>query len=157
MCDPRDSACLPGTYYGQIPTQQQKNWNKSWLNNFRQNVQDEGLFNAPDATVDLEADCVSPVPLRVAVRNIGLAGLPAGVTVGVYAKQSTDVLVATVATTKPLLPGQTEVIQATADAMLATPNDTFVARVIIDPNNITFNECRDDNNESPPVTPNCVQ
>ena len=157
VCDPRDSACLVGSYYGEIPDKQQKNWTVPWLNNFRQNVQDKGLFDAPDATVALEALCESPVPLEVAVRNIGLAGLPADVQVGVYAKKSPDVLVATTQTTKPLLPGQTEIIKLEADAMLAGPNDTFVARIEVDPNNPTFHECRDDNNESALVTPNCVQ
>ena len=38
---------------------------------------------------------------------------------------------------------------------MAANNDTFVARILIDPMNKTFNECRDDNNESAPVTPKC--
>lgn len=158
ICDPRDSACMPGSYYGQIPTQQQKNWQQNWLNNFRQNVQDEGLFNAPDATISLRAECAQPVPLVASVRNFGQAGLPANVNVAVYAvKQGGDVVVATGATSKPLLPGQTEELALLADAMLAGTGDTFYARIVIDPNNITFNECRDDNNESSKVTPNCVQ
>lgn len=37
MCDPSDSACPPGSYYGQIPMHQTKNWQQPWLNNFRQN------------------------------------------------------------------------------------------------------------------------
>ena len=157
ICDPRDSACLVGAHYGQVPAKQQKNWKLSWLNNFRQNVQDKGLFDAPDATVALEADCITPVPLTVSVRNIGLAGLPAGVEVGVYIGQNGDTEVAKVSTSTPLLPGQTEVIKVDADAQLAGPNDTFIARILIDPQNPKFHECRDDNNESKPITPDCVQ
>jgi hypothetical protein len=55
-----------------------------WLNNFRQNVQDKGLFDAPDATVALRVDCATPLELRATVRNLGLALLPAGVEVGFY-------------------------------------------------------------------------
>jgi hypothetical protein len=157
VCDPRDGACAQGSYYGQIPSKQQTNWTFPWLNNFRQNVQDKGLFDAPDATVALAVECAKPVPLAVGVRNIGMAGLPPGVAVGVYALQGKEVLVASGTTTKLLMPGQTEVLALTADAQLASTDDTFVARILIDPDNPTFHECRDDNNESKKVKPDCVQ
>lgn len=153
ICDPRDSACEPGSYYGQIPMNQQPNWEQPWLNNFRQNVQDQGVFDAPDVTVSLRVSCSHPVPLEVSVRNLGLSGLPAGVEVGLY-KSSPNTLLGTVTTTTPLLPGQTEVL--TFNASNATTTDTFFARVLIDAVNPTFHECRDDNNESEHVTPSCV-
>jgi hypothetical protein len=154
VCDPRDSACDPGSYYGQIPPHQRPNWEQPWLNNFRQNVQDKGVFDAPDATVALSVLCATPVPLEIGVRNMGLSGLPAGVEVGVYKEGTPDVLLGTVATTMPLLPGQTEIISYEADAAVS---DTFFARILIDAANPTFHECRDDNNESEHVTPSCVQ
>ena len=157
ICDPRDSACDDGSYYGQIPANQKKNWQISWLNNFRQNVQDTGLYNAPDPTVLLSAECVEPVPMEVQVRNIGLSGLPANVQVDIYRLSNPDVLLGTVYTTKPLLAGQTEVIPFVAPDGQASTTDTFQARIVIDPNNLTFNECKDDNNESDPVSPECVQ
>lgn len=70
VCDPSDDACAPGSYYGQIPTSQKKNWQQSWLNNFRQNVQHNGLFDAPDVTVGLSAVCVEPVPLELTVASV---------------------------------------------------------------------------------------
>jgi FG-GAP-like repeat len=157
ICDPRDSACMPGSYYGQIPTQQQKNWTLPWLNNFRQNVQDGGLFDAPDVIVNLNAECATPVPLSVQVRNQGLAGLPAGVDVGLYRLGNPEQQVGTVTTQNALFPGQTEVIPFTVPSGMGGVNDIYQARILIDPNNITFNECKDDNNESAPVSPQCVQ
>ena len=157
ICDPRDSACGPGAYYGQIPPHELDNWQQPWLNDFRQNVQDKGLFDAPDATVSLSVQCVTPVAMAVSVRNLGLAGLPAGVNVDVVKVGSPETVLGTVSTSHPLLPGQTEVIPFVAPGGQATTTDTFLARIVIDPANPTFHECRDDNNESAPVQPECVQ
>jgi hypothetical protein len=156
VCDPRDSACTAGSYYGEIPTQQQKNWTLPWLNNFRQNVQDGGIFDAPDVTVKLAAECVAPVPLEITVRNQGLSGLPDGVEIGLFRLGGGGVQVGSVTTQKALLPGQTEILHFTVPAALGTTADTYQARVIIDPLMPTFHECNDGNNESPAVTPECV-
>jgi hypothetical protein len=156
VCDPRDSACQMGSYYGQIPQNQIPNWTLPWLNNFRQNVQEAGLFDAPDVTLKLDAECTTPVAMEIQVRNIGLAGLPAGVVVGVYQLGNPEALLDVLATSKALLPGQTEIVEYTAP-LSATTSDTFEARVIIDPMNPTFHECKDDNNTSGPVTPQCVE
>ena len=102
--------------------------------------------------VRLEVSCTSPVRFRATVRNLGLSGLPPAIEIGIY--QMPDTLLGSVFTTKPLLPGQSEVLEYQADAP-TTAN--FQARVIIDPNNITFNECRPDNNESEVVEPDCVR
>ncbi len=152
ICDSRDSACDPPNVYGSIPAHEKDNWDQSWLNNFRQNVQDKGVFDAPDATLSLTADCTSPVVVHVSVRNIGLAGLPAGVQVGIFVvKSGTETQVGTVATTQPLLPSQTQVLDFTIPVGMADSTDMFIARILIDPNNRTFNECREDNNDSPQV------
>jgi len=158
VCDDRDGACAAPNIYGSIPKNETPNWGLPWLNNFRQNVQDQGIFDAPDATVALSVACVEPVVGTVSVRNIGLASLPSGVTVGVYAKKSSgDVLVGQGATTNALFPGQTAVFDLPLDTVVATKDDTFVARILVDPNDVTFHECRDDNNESADVKPACVQ
>ena len=156
ICDPRDSACQAGSYYGQIPTSQNKNWLLPWLNNFRQNVQDEGLFDAPDVTVKLSAECVTPVLLEVQVRNIGLAGLPDNIEVGLFRTSNTEVQVGSVFTSQGLFPGQTEVISFEVPENLGGTSDSYQARVII-PVPANFNECKDDNNDSEIVTPKCVQ
>jgi hypothetical protein len=153
ICDDRDSACGPPDVYGSIPKVEATNWSLPWLNDFRQNVQDKGLFDAPDATVSLTVDCTTPLTAHVAVRNIGVASLPAGVKAGVY-KGTT--LVGQVTTTHALFPGQTEELAVTLDPSV-TGSDTLVARLIIDPMAPTFHECRTDNDESAPVMPSCIQ
>ncbi|MEW5737760.1 MAG: VCBS repeat-containing protein [Myxococcota bacterium] len=155
ICDDRDSACMPAAGYGKIPTVERRNWTVPWLNNFRQNVQDRGLFDAPDPSPSLAVDCVSPLLAHVFVRNLGLASLPAGVEVAVFVRGTPDTQVALVTTTRPLSPGQTE--ELTAALSSGGPDDTYFARVLVDPQNPTFHECRAGNNESPPVTPVCIQ
>lgn len=158
ICDDRDTACDAPNVYGSIPDVEKKNWTLPWLNNFRQNVQDKGIFDAPDGVLSIAVDCTSPVVVHVSVRNIGLASLPSPVDVGIY-KQTAggDVLVAQTATTHALLPGQTELLSATVDPADGTQTDTYLAKIVIDPQNPTFHECREDNNESQPVKANCVQ
>ena len=41
------------------PDARDENWTLPWLNDFRQNVQDVGIFNAPDAVVALAVDCTT--------------------------------------------------------------------------------------------------
>jgi hypothetical protein len=152
ICDDRDSACGPPNIYGSIPKQESENWTLPWLNDFRQNVQDKGLFDAPDATVLLQLDCTMPVVAHVSVRNIGVASLPAGVNVGVF-DGATQVGMGT--TTQALFPGQTQTVTVTLAASAQT-TDTFTAKILIDPLAPTFHECRSDNDESAPVVPTCI-
>lgn len=158
ICDDRDSACDAPNVYGSIPKVEKKNWTLPWLNNFRQNVQDKGLFDAPDATLALSVDCTNPVILHVQVRNIGLASLPAGVDVGLFKRANgTDTQVGATATTHTLFPGQTEELVVSVDQSMATNKDQFIAKILIDPQNPKFHECREDNNESDLANAHCVQ
>lgn len=151
VCDDRDSACDAPNKYGTIPKNEKKNWTLPWLNNFRQNVQDKGIFDAPDATVSLAVKCTTPVQLEASLRNAGLASLPAGVEVGLY---SSGKLLGSVKSTRALFPGQTEVLPFTAPAS-STKSDTFRAKIIIDLLKPTFQQCRTDNDESAEVKPAC--
>jgi len=157
ICDPRDSACASTEPYGAIPQHEKTNWTQPWLNNFRQNVQDKGLFNAPDATVTLLADCIDPVKLHAYVRNLGAALLPSGVTVGFYVRENgQDRLLDQEQTTTALFPGQlVEVVYETQAQDNVDVHSTFVAKIEIDPQHPTFHECRDDNNDSGPVLADC--
>ena len=86
------------------------------------------------------------------VRNVGQAGLPAGVPVGVFAG---DTQIATATTSYALLPGQT------ADLTLALP-PTFDASVSayakthLDPAHPLFHECREDNDQSALAMASCA-
>lgn len=155
VCDPRDTACTGTPTYGEIPQAQVKNWTLPWLNNFRQNVQDGAIFDAPDPIVSIAVACIDPVPVTVSVRNNGRSGLVAGVEVGIFKLPS--VQVGTVTTSKPLLPGQTEIIEVILDPTDATTGDTFYAEILVDPVAPIFNECDDMNNKSANVAPDCVQ
>ncbi len=158
ICDDGDSACAAPNVYGSIPKVETKNWGLTWLNNFRQNVQDKGIFNAPDAVVSLAISCASPAQAQIAVRNIGLASLPAGVNVGLYkgsvlpANQITQVT-----TMHALLPGQTEQIIYTIPSSKGTDMDTYVAQILNPPTMPTFHECNPDNDTSDPATSHCAQ
>lgn len=155
ICDDRDTACDAPNLYGSIPKTEKKNWTLGWLNNFRQNVQDKGIFDAPDATLKLTVECAEPLIAKVSVRNQGLSSLPSDVSIGVF-RTSDNALVGGGKTTHTLFPGQTEIVETPLDPT-ATKDDTFVARVLIDPQNPTFHECKEDNNESNPATPSCVR
>lgn len=165
ICDGRDDACQSSeNTYGAIPRFKKPNWKVNWLNNFRQNVQGEGLFDAPDPTVSLRIACVSEsqvegvVRLYATLRNMGFALLPAGVEVGIYVQESGgDRLIYSEKSKTMLFPGQAIEIPYTtipADNVLQT--DTFIAKIIVDPQNPTFNECRPENNESDPTTNPCI-
>ncbi|MBW2464156.1 MAG: VCBS repeat-containing protein [Deltaproteobacteria bacterium] len=156
-CDDRDSACDPARGYGAIPERQQENWSVPWLNNFRQNVQDEGIFDAPDATVTLRAVCSMPVTLVASVQNLGRAVLPTGVVVGFYQREGgVDTMLGTDMTTGALFPGQAAEVSFEAPAGVPVTG-TFVAKIEIDAAMPTFRECDGSNNESDEVTPFCLE
>jgi hypothetical protein len=156
ICDDLDQACAPPNVYGSIPTDETNNWSVPWLNNFRQNVQGAGIFNAPDPAISLAVECTNPVVANVTVRNVGQSGLPSAVKVAVFAKRMpTDLQVGTSATTIPLLPSQAQSLTVTLDAS-AKETDTFYAQIVIDPLHPTFHECRTSNDTSAKVSAVCA-
>jgi len=157
ICDDRDTACDPPNVYGSIPKNEKANWTVPWLNNFRQNVQDKGIFDAPDATVSLAVLCTTPVSGEVSLRNAGTASLPKGVEVGIYNVTSGSTLVAKVTSTIALFPGQTEKIPFALAASDGTKADSWQAKVIVDPLKPTFRECREDNDSSAVVKASCAK
>jgi hypothetical protein len=155
VCGDRGDACSPPSTYGDIPMNQVDNWTVGFLNNFRQNIQGEGIFDAPDATVTLSVVCEMPLRLDAAVRNLGAAVLPEGVEVGFFVSTGgMEVEIGRGTTTTPLFPGQTAVVSQPATGYDET--DTFKARILIDPAMPTFQECDDTNNESAEVMARCL-
>ena len=153
VCSGTDSACSDPNTYGSIPVFEQPNFLLPWLNNFRQNVMDEGVFNAPNATVDLDVECSNPMVVRVSVRNAGLAPLPAGVVVEVR-RLDTNAVIGEVATTDSLFPGQIATYELDTPLEPNTEIE-FVGEIIVDPQNPTFIECEDGDNISEPATAFC--
>jgi hypothetical protein len=109
------------TSAGNVPLVEENNWEGAGLNNYRQNVQGEGVFNAPDLGVDL-AVSLDPcndgqIELRARVTNLGALGVAAGVEVAFY--RGTDdsaPLLGTATTAVALLPGQSTVVPLLVDA-----------------------------------------
>ena len=130
----------------------------SWLppqgfNNYRVSTQGAGVFNAPDLRVDLEISSV-PCPvgleLRARVKNAGSLGVAAGVEVVFYlGTDATGTLIGQAATTKPLLPGESEVVTQVFTVGSELPPFAFF--VVVDGANAaagTVDECLEDNNSA---------
>ncbi|MBN1772626.1 MAG: hypothetical protein JXB32_15255, partial [Deltaproteobacteria bacterium] len=104
------------------------------LNNYRQNVQGSGIFNAPDleATLEAAATCADrTLRLSAVVRNAGSRGVPAGVTVEFRrTAPAPEETVGSAATTRPLLPGGSERVTVTVTDV---PQDVDLAfEVLVD-------------------------
>jgi hypothetical protein len=96
---------------GSIPVVETSNWSVPRLNNFRQNVQPEGEFAAPDLVVSVLPQCAPEDHGVVArVRNLGQASVPQGVVIGFYAGDPAGggTLLGTGQTTKVLYPAEAE-------------------------------------------------
>ncbi|MGB0680384.1 MAG: FG-GAP-like repeat-containing protein [Polyangiales bacterium] len=141
------------TSSGGIPPVPALNWQSDGLNNYRQNVQGEGVFNAPDLTV-LSVDvsligCPSRAQLRANIANEGSLGVPAGVPVTFRLGPPTapGPLLGTVDTTVALLPGATTTVELTVD-LVGPPPFAFSATVDDDGSGVgAVLECNDDNNQ----------
>jgi outer membrane protein assembly factor BamB len=151
---------------GTVPRMESPNWTVPRLNNFRQNVQPDGLFDAPDLVlVDLYAStdaCPTELRLSVRVLNRGAAGAPPGIPVTFYDVTSgTRVSLGRERTTRPLLPGESElVVLATPYAIPAGREaDIFSFEAVVnDPTDMpepTLHECREDNNTTGAVEISC--
>ena len=152
-CSGRDSACDLPNRYGGVPRRERKNWTVPWLNNFRQNVQGEGIFDAPDAQPTISVNCGDKTSIEVFLRNVGRALLPGGVTVHVWLRDTEDgseQALGRLTTPDALWPGQRARMRLALRPDLAlTGAHEFVARVATAEEQETqFHECRADNNEA---------
>jgi hypothetical protein len=137
---------------GSIPAVQQPNWTVVGLNNFRQNVQPQGEFAAPDLIVTLRKDCPpEPYALVGRVRNIGESSAPPGVPVYFYEGDPDmgGVLLGSGETVKTLYPAEAEdVALPLPDAPASVLDGTSTIWVVVDDAMPTheWQECRVDNN-----------
>jgi len=133
---------------GRVPATEPNNWSFPGLNNYRQNVQGAGIYNAPDLVAELDTACGGEgVTLSAVVSNRGSRGVAPGVVAEFYRVQpAPEQLVGTAMTTAPLLPGGSERVTVTAEA----PGDVdlrFEVRVRL-PSEVTPRECDETNNSA---------
>jgi hypothetical protein len=145
------------TEAGAIPAAPEVNWLNERFNNFRQNVQPDGLFHAPDAAIEGSICEVNEtvggfeIDLSVLVRNLGALSIPAGTAVDIVLVEGMNqTLLGTTATSITLQPGQFEVIALTL-AMPMGIDPPYLVRAIVDPPADDapageINECNEDNN-----------
>jgi len=136
---------------GTVPDPEPESWvSPPGFNNYRVSTQGAGVYNAPDLQVDLEVSqvpCPASLELRARVKNAGSLGVPAGVAVSFYlGSDATGELLGNAATTKPLLPGQSEVVSFPFGLQGRTPPFQFFVAVDGGSATGTVNECVEDNN-----------
>jgi hypothetical protein len=148
---------------GTIPSQEADSWSGAGLNNYRQNVQGEGVFNAPDLSVSglsvNTSSCPSEIGIQAQIANTGSLGVGAGVPVGFYQGTLPDGdLLGFRETAVALLPGQSEtlVLDFTPESDDIGPWDFYVT---VDDEaaglSLTL-ECGEDNNEGSVGAAQCV-
>ncbi len=137
---------------GTIPMNETDSWSVPGLNSYRQNVQGEGVFNAPDLKVlALEVSlrgCPAAVTLRARVSNEGSLGVASGVPVAFYRGTSADptALIGVARTTEPLLPGASTVVEMSATLSGEGP---FAFLAVVDDDGTgagSVTECDEDDN-----------
>ncbi len=136
------------TAVGNVPMVEADNWSQPGLNNYRQNVQGDGVFNAPDLSVELSIGLglcdAGSIVLRARVTNTGALGVRPGVAVRFHRGTSAaGPQIGNGVTTVPLLPGQSTVVTTTI-ANPDTPTDYFVT-VDAPPGMVA--ECDETNND----------
>jgi hypothetical protein len=138
---------------GNVPMSEDNNWTQPGLNNYRQNVQGDGVFNAPDLTLGISVGlnlCNNgQYALQARVSNEGALGVPPGATVTFYEGTSNaGTNLGTATTSEAILPGGSTVVilEVSAPAM---STDYFAE---VDGSGVvTVEEC-DLNNNSAQVT-----
>ena len=106
---------------GNPPMAELDNWLQPRLNNYRQNVQGDGVFNAPDLTIDLSVALdmcnVGSLVLRARVSNVGALGVPPGAIVTFHqGTTNAGPVLGMGATTMPLLPGASTTVSIAVTA-----------------------------------------
>ena len=115
VCDGVDDSLCPGVENrpGAIPSGRVNNWDVAHLNNYRQNVQGEGLFHAPDLVIThLDGQCsLDGFTIEATVANQGSRTVIEGLNVALFAMvDGVETLIAVVQTTEDLPPGASQTL-----------------------------------------------
>ena len=142
------------------PDTEDQNWLQPGLNNFRENAQGEGIFNAPDLSLDIAVGtqtCLDEqFQIFVTVRNNGSLGVPAGVAVTLYeGMDASGDLVGTQLTNNALLPGGFEQFIWLVGAPAQEPKNYYAT--VDSPETMMgiVAECNEDNNDGATETVAC--
>ena len=117
---------------GQIPAAEEANWGQGHLNNFRQNVQGEGLFWAPDLVIinlNIACDLDQAIYVSFDMMNQGSRMVPEGTAISIYVDGG---LIDTLPTTMALLPGQLEHFGLSWDLPADLREQAFAVQVAAD-------------------------
>ncbi|MBN1769819.1 MAG: VCBS repeat-containing protein, partial [Deltaproteobacteria bacterium] len=151
---------------GSLPVPVRPNWAEPGLNNFRQNVQPDGLFAAPDLVVARVVVntrlCAASLELVAWITNRGSGGAPAGIPIAFYEGDPATggTLLGVVPTSDPVLPGASTRVTLAAPVGEARVGETILYFVRVDddgtgaPSGLTH-ECRTDNNSFGPTPGVC--
>jgi CARDB len=146
------------TSTGLTPPMEPNNWDDPSLNNYRQNFQGSGVFNAPDLEINISvglANCLQKeFEVIATIRNTGSIGVPSGIDVSLYrGTDATGELVSTQPTVVPLLPGAQTNISWLEQNPGAMEQDYFV---VVDADDVdVVTECIEDNNEASATSVAC--
>ncbi|MCA9564479.1 MAG: hypothetical protein KC561_13375, partial [Myxococcales bacterium] len=134
---------------GNVPVSEADNWDVPGLNNYRQNVQGEGVFNAPDLVLQANVDTSSceqhSFDLSISVSNIGDLGVGEGVPIVVYSgSDESGTILDTITTERALLPGSSLTLTHRVDNVIYDLGYDFF--ITIGSGENTVIECEDGNN-----------
>lgn len=148
---------------GTIPSPEPDNWRFAGLNNYRQNVQPSGLFDAPDLVVREvrtgDSRCLTngALDIFVLIGNDGASSVPEGIdfTVTAVFSEEESLELFTVETRKPLLPGQTESFALDWSVPSEHQGKLFTIEVSVD-SAMEHRECIEDNNSNSSAPTECT-
>jgi hypothetical protein len=142
-----------------VPVNEAANWTQPRLNNFRQNIQPEGEFSAPDLIVTVAPKCSGDYGLIATIRNIGQAAVPAGVLVDFFAGEPfAPSPLGQLSTSKTLYPAESETLTLllpNAPQNILDGTLGIYAEALSASPPASWKECRTDNNLSPKATGVC--
>jgi hypothetical protein len=136
---------------GNVPVMEQANWTTPGLNNFRQNVQGAGVFNAADLSASLSVGLnkcdTNELVLQATIYNEGALGVPAGIDVTFYEGiDNTGLKLGTKPTAEAILTGGSTVVNWTVDGPPQGMTKSYFVEVDGGLNNGVIQECNEDNN-----------
>ena len=138
---------------GRIPKVEARNWDNPNLNNFRQNVQPGGLFDAPDLTGAAgKPSCTNTISVVIEVNNQGAAKVSPGIDVTLYVNDPAKgpLPLQTVQTKTTIYAGQSEKVSFSVKTPKQYQKQIIDLFAVVDDDGKgtgKANECKEGNNK----------